>query len=663
MLAAELLPNEALDAHAAVAAALAAGVVGDPKTGAIAARLAQHWVGAQDEARALPALVEAGRIAEAAMAFPEALGHYRAALGLARRAAAPLPGEGSPSEPVIAMEELLHRAAEMAALAGWVAEAVDDAREMTQLVDRARDPLRSALARERLGRFLWRSGDPDRTLAVLAEGASRVTEQPPSAGQARVLAAYARALALAGSPEEARQVSERAIDVARAAGSTADEAQARTSMGLTLSRLGRHERALEEYAAARETWLPAAGDLPRPSRILSMVEGYAEIARALARAGRAAESSDTAREAASLVRRLGIQPPGSAALALHHVERALASGAWDEADDLVRQLLDAPGPPVARASLLVTRARVATWRGRFADAAEDLEAGLLVLEDAGRSVGRTYWIAAAELGLWRGRLDEAHRSIDQGLAPDRDGGDPLPLAEILVLALRIEGTRADRARLRRAVAEVAECREAAESFTAQLDSLASTPAAGGLAEMAALRLTGEAERLRVDGEWRPQVWGAAADSWLKLDRPFLSAYARWMEAEAKAALRHHRDDVRRTAMEALAGASALGAAPLEEAICSLARRARIELGEPEHVEVPAATGPAATFGLTAREVEVLALVAEGRTNRQIATTLFITEKTAGHHVSNVLAKLGVASRVEAAALAHRAGLGNLSPSP
>ena len=63
-----------------------------------------------------------------------------------------------------------------------------------------------------------------------------------------------------------------------------------------------------------------------------------------------------------------------------------------------------------------------------------------------------------------------------------------------------------------------------------------------------------------------------------------------------------------------------------------------------------------TLGLSERELDVLALVAEGRTNRQIATELFITEKTAGHHVSNVLSKLGAASRTEAAAIAHRAGV-------
>ena len=87
---------------------------------------------------------------------------------------------------------------------------------------------------------------------------------------------------------------------------------------------------------------------------------------------------------------------------------------------------------------------------------------------------------------------------------------------------------------------------------------------------------------------------------------------------------------------------------MREAIESLARRARIEI-----VNAPAPATAPDRFGLTRREREVLALVAQGRTNRQIADELFISENTAGVHVSNILGKLGVASRTEAAAVAVR----------
>jgi DNA-binding NarL/FixJ family response regulator len=82
---------------------------------------------------------------------------------------------------------------------------------------------------------------------------------------------------------------------------------------------------------------------------------------------------------------------------------------------------------------------------------------------------------------------------------------------------------------------------------------------------------------------------------------------------------------------------------------ALARRGRLDLG----AAAPPSEGAA---GLTPRELEVLRLVAAGRSNGQIAETLFISRKTASVHVSNILAKLGVHSRTEAAAAAHRMGL-------
>jgi DNA-binding CsgD family transcriptional regulator len=101
----------------------------------------------------------------------------------------------------------------------------------------------------------------------------------------------------------------------------------------------------------------------------------------------------------------------------------------------------------------------------------------------------------------------------------------------------------------------------------------------------------------------------------------------------------------------------LGARPLDKEVKILARRARIDFA-PHAAATPAAhaTTPAEQHGLTPREAEVLALVGAGRSNRQIAQALFISPKTASVHVSNILAKLGVHTRVEAAAIAHRLGL-------
>jgi DNA-binding NarL/FixJ family response regulator len=102
----------------------------------------------------------------------------------------------------------------------------------------------------------------------------------------------------------------------------------------------------------------------------------------------------------------------------------------------------------------------------------------------------------------------------------------------------------------------------------------------------------------------------------------------------------------------------LGAAPLQRKIELLAQRGRLRLQQQVDAAVvpEAPPSPAASLGLTRRETEVLALVAAGRTNRQISEALFITEKTASLHVSHILTKLGVAGRGEAAAIAHRLGL-------
>ena len=119
-----------------------------------------------------------------------------------------------------------------------------------------------------------------------------------------------------------------------------------------------------------------------------------------------------------------------------------------------------------------------------------------------------------------------------------------------------------------------------------------------------------------------------------------------------------RDAAARVASEALASARRLGSAWLAEEVESLAARARLQLGDEAHTAAEADAGaePADPFGLTARERDVLALVAAGATNREIGERLHMAEKTASVHVSRILSKLNVRSRTEAAAVAHRQGL-------
>jgi DNA-binding NarL/FixJ family response regulator len=126
---------------------------------------------------------------------------------------------------------------------------------------------------------------------------------------------------------------------------------------------------------------------------------------------------------------------------------------------------------------------------------------------------------------------------------------------------------------------------------------------------------------------------------------------RWREAEAEVE-RGNREGAAEPARAALEVAISLGAGWLEEEVSALAGRARLQLDE-EREAVVSEEIDEEPFGLTPRERQVLALIAEGATNRQIGAALFMAEKTASVHVSRILSKLGVQSRTQAAAMAHR----------
>jgi DNA-binding CsgD family transcriptional regulator len=174
----------------------------------------------------------------------------------------------------------------------------------------------------------------------------------------------------------------------------------------------------------------------------------------------------------------------------------------------------------------------------------------------------------------------------------------------------------------------------------------------------------EAEFRQLDGAPDPEAWADAGRIWRELGRPWPLARCLLSEAEAILAARRSRIDATPPLVEAHAIATRLGAAPLVAACETLARLARIDLvpatesaadGRALAADAVAAGSPA-SFGLTHREREVLGLLVEGYSNRRIGDALFISESTAGVHVSNILGKLGVASRVEAAAIAVRVGL-------
>jgi DNA-binding CsgD family transcriptional regulator len=275
------------------------------------------------------------------------------------------------------------------------------------------------------------------------------------------------------------------------------------------------------------------------------------------------------------------------------------------------------------------------------------------------------------VAAWRSRPEEAAAAVAEGLAALQGPLNDLRACMLLAIGLRVEGDRAGLAAARHDQGTAADARmvgaELVRWARGTLDGTA-------VAWHRALLATCEAEWSRVQGELDPEGWLAAVAAWEKTGHPYQLAMARWRAAEALLARRGDRDLAAELLRRGHATAVELGAAPLRAELARLARLGRlgrVELGtggaaaaDGQAPDRPAdATAPADGPGLTARELEVLALVAEGRSNRQVGEALFISAKTASVHVSNILAKLGVASRVEAAAVAHRLGLLDQRPGP
>jgi DNA-binding CsgD family transcriptional regulator len=167
-----------------------------------------------------------------------------------------------------------------------------------------------------------------------------------------------------------------------------------------------------------------------------------------------------------------------------------------------------------------------------------------------------------------------------------------------------------------------------------------------------------AELARVAGHASRQLWSDAADQLATIGSRHRVAYARMREAEA-VLIDHGAGDAEAEALlqDAYTIAREIGASPLAADIEVLAQRGRVSL-MPAVAEEPSQSTPSrvAGYGLTVRELEVLRHLAAGMTNREIGEALFISPKTASVHVSNILAKLAVRSRVQAAGIAHRLGV-------
>jgi DNA-binding CsgD family transcriptional regulator len=259
-----------------------------------------------------------------------------------------------------------------------------------------------------------------------------------------------------------------------------------------------------------------------------------------------------------------------------------------------------------------------------------------------------------EVALWAGRpgdaLDEVRRVFPLFKAADLT----ILCGRLLAAGMRACAGLAEQARARRDAPAAEDAAAAAEGLASWVERMGGVPFTDHpyMATIAAERSTWDAERTRLAGPSDPTAWGAAAKAWQDLGCPHRAGYAWWRQAQAQLDTGQPAAAAAGALRAAAAGAD--GHAPLLAQIQLLAGRARIPLHTPAAPPPPAeARTP---YGLTGRELAVLQLLAAGRSNAQIGAELFISRATAAVHVTNILRKLDVTNRVQAAALAERAGL-------
>jgi DNA-binding CsgD family transcriptional regulator len=449
---------------------------------------------------------------------------------------------------------------------------------------------------------------------------------------------------LSARVDEAIPVAREAVDVAVLCGDRRVEGHARNTWGTCLAAEGRAEVGVPEILAALEIAreLGAGDDIGR---------AYVNLTYSLLLLDRPEEAVVQGMAGIAACRELGLERTNGVYVATNLSSSLVAIGRWEEA---LAIMLDAQSrlPPgfwgyISAAPLLADRGELTTARRLF-DGVSLPDGDAAILQGIGEHTA-----GQAALHLWEGRPELVRELARATIArlPAR-----LRLQVGGPLLWRATWAEADRAATARAEvtgpaldAALADVRAAADDGVAQ--------ALAGLAfgDVVPEWTRGyvdlvRAERARVDG---PAVaaWEAAVAKWPGPRHPYEGAYARYRLAEAVLATDGDRDRAAELLADARATAVALGALPLRDAIDGVGRRAGVRGGAPE--PDPGA-GPLPA--LTQREQQVLALVAEGRTNGQIAQELFISTKTASVHVSNILAKLGVRTRGEAAARAHREGV-------
>ena len=658
----DLLPSERRRLHAAYASALDARPVPDGAEGAsLLAALAHHATAAHEPVRALRAWIAAARAAADAYAFAESVRSFEHAIGLWDA----VPPDDRPDGVDAAT---LHYEASLGAMVvGRLDLAVDLARVSVGLVDPVREPERWATANERLARAAWVSGATQEGTEILEATAAAMERAGPSPERARVLASLASAYMLRGGHA-------RAIPIARGRDRPRPFDRRRAGRG------ARHEHARNEPDAASGGAPTGPRSLVKPSpAILRMATSIPSVGRMPTTARSCSSAGRSRRASRSLKPGLpGPDPPGrtsstadSSAGTSPTPRSSWAAGMPRSAT--IDDLLAADVSGVTRVGTLAVAGTFLVRRGRAADARPLLAEGRVLVE----SMRDAQFTGPIHLGLVELALTDEDAVTAAAIAEEAldrlaHTGDRFYALELAAAAARAEADAASLARALRDDAGAAGASERARSAAAMLErmqgELAGADAFGGrLDSMTAIAL---AESRRAEGSAEPDAWRAAIEAADRAGSAWTMAYVRFRLAESMLESRASRRDAEAALAEAHAAADRLGAAPLRDWIEGLARRARVRMPEPAAVGVvataddgdgadpkpSAATVALDRLGLTRRELEVLPLVAAGHTNKRIAELLFISENTAGVHVSNILGKLGVATRTEAAAIAARLGL-------
>ncbi len=641
-----LLPWERTRLHVAFAMALDAL----PTIEADAARVAElayHWHAAHDLPRALVAAVRAGAEFDRVSAPDDAHRQYERSLDLWDR----VPDAAR----VVGLEriELLERAAAAASSSDPV-RAAALIRSAIPLAEAAADPVRAGDLWERLATYLWASGDGPAGVDACRTAVALVTVDAPSASRARVLATLGRMLMTVGRWGEARPVLDEAVAAAAGAGADAVEGSALNSLGMVLGYLGKLDAGRDKVAAARAIAL-RLGNVAEVGRAdNNLIDLMIHVGGRFDEAAGLASETFTYLEKSYLASFYGVAALSEGAGAL------IRMGRWQDADGLLGRAEGYISSGIPEILLSERLALLEVGRGQHGAAAEHIA---LVRRLMGGSTDSQWTLPLleliAELALWQRRPTEARDEIAKGLGRvgRLDAGMISRLGPVIALAVRAE---ADQAELARGGPDARsdEIRRVTSGYLGLMQEIDTEnrrerPSLVRLAS-AWLRLC-EAEGGRVLGESSPEAWSESASAFAGLEMPYQQAYARWREAEAHLAAGGSRGRAVGALVEAHRLATQLGAEPLRGEIEGVARRARVDLDR-QRQAADRPPKPEAAFGLTVRELEVLDLLVAGLTNREIGGRLFITENTAGVHVSNILGKLGVSRRMEAAAIAHRLGL-------